>query len=103
MKNDLQSVIGSMAQALNVSYDDEQLAKFAHAASFESMKSKAEQFAPESGTGMWKKETDFFANGSSRQWQDKLSADDLSAFDKRIAQLLPEGEVEWILNGYSKL
>lgn len=102
MKNELQRAIGSMALALGVSYSDAQLAEFAEAASFESMKSKADQFAPESGTGMWKKEMDFFANGSSRQWQDQLSADDLAAFDKRIGELLDEDDVNWMLNGYGR-
>jgi hypothetical protein len=43
---------------------------------------------------------DFFANGTNQQWKDKLSADDLAAFDARIAELLPPDQVDWMLNGY---
>jgi hypothetical protein len=63
------------------------------------MKRKAEQFAPNSGTGMWKAEADFFANGGNEQWRVALSGDDLQAFDERIAELLSEEEIDWILNG----
>ena len=99
MKRDLPGAISSMAQALGSTIDQTQLDAFTHAASFETMKGKAEQFAPESGTGMWKKETNFFANGSSEQWKDKLNADQLADFDARLAQLLPADEAHWLLNG----
>ena len=39
------------------------------AASFESMKRNASQFAPV-GSEYWKKESEFFANGRSQQWKD---------------------------------
>jgi len=45
------------------------------------MKQAAEQFAPMTGTGVWKAEQDFFARGRSGEWKEKLSAAELAAFD----------------------
>ncbi len=99
MKRDLNGTIASMANALDVEVDDTLLAEMTEAATFESMKRSAEQFAPESGTGLWKKEADFFANGSNQQWKGALSEDELAAFDARLAELLAPDEAHWVVNG----
>jgi aryl sulfotransferase len=102
MKLDLKSTIKSMAHALDVEIDAAKLAAFTHAASFTNMKENADQFAPEAGTGMWKAETNFFASGANKQWQDKFSENDLKAFNDRIAELLSADEIKWLLSGNSK-
>ena len=99
MKRDLRGAIASMAAACGIEVSDAQLDAYTEAADFDHMKARADQFAPESGTGMWKAESGFFANGSSAQWKDKLSAEELAAFDARMAELLPPDEVAWMLNG----
>jgi len=99
MKRDLLGSIRAMSKALGYDYDDALLSQFAQAAEFKAMKSRAEQFAPNSGTGMWKDEGDFFANGGNEQWRITLSGEELDAFDQRLAELLTEEEVDWILNG----
>ena len=99
MKRDLKCAIAAMARALGVEVDDALLTEMSDAATFENMKRSAEQFAPESGTGLWKKEADFFANGSNAQWQGALSEDELAAFDARLAELLPPDEAHWLVNG----
>jgi aryl sulfotransferase len=102
MKKELKQAISSMAKALDLSYDDVQLDEFTRAASFENMKKSATQFAPESGTGMWKAEKNFFANGVSNQWQDKLSLEEQRQFIDRIHELLPTEDANWMMNGDSK-
>ena len=69
------------------------------AAGFDHMKRNAEKFVPESGTNYWKKDGGFFASGSNGQWRDMLSDNDLSAFDARLADLLPPEQAHWMLNG----
>ncbi|TDJ22422.1 MAG: sulfotransferase domain-containing protein [Gammaproteobacteria bacterium] len=99
MKGDLKGAIVAMAKALDFVVDDTLLGEMTEAARFESMKRRAEQFAPESGTGLWKKETDFFANGGTQRWKDALSEDELTAFDARLAKLLPPDEAHWLVSG----
>jgi aryl sulfotransferase len=100
MQRDLQSAIAAMAAALGVPVTEQQLTAFTQAASFANMKHHAGQFAPELGRGFWKADAQFFAHGVNQQWQDKLSAEELAAFEVRIAELLPPDEVDWLLNGY---
>lgn len=88
-----------MAKALNVELSEELLTDMAIAADFDSMRSKADQFAPASGSGMWKTETNFFANGSNAQWKEVLSEDDVAEFDKRLGELLSADEAHWLING----
>jgi aryl sulfotransferase len=99
MKRDLRSAIAAMATACDIAVDAQQLDGYAKAATFERIKQRAEQFAPMSGSGIWKAEPGFFANGRNLQWQDRLSAAQLAAFDDRLAQLLPPAEAAWLLNG----
>jgi aryl sulfotransferase len=99
MKRDLKGSIAAMADALDVQLDDKVLEEMATAAGFTNMKKNAEQFAPASGTGMWKKESGFFATGKNAQWKELLTESDLSAFDKRLNKLLPSDQANWLLNG----
>jgi aryl sulfotransferase len=50
---------------------------------------------------MWKKETDFFANGGTQRWKGALSEDELVAFEARLAELLPPDAAHWLVNGNS--
>ena len=99
MKRDLRTAIGAMANALKVDVGEELLSAMTKAASFEHMKKNAGSFAPQAGGDFWKQERDFFATGRSGQWKDSLSEEDLSAFDTRLAELLPAEQVNWLLNG----
>jgi len=99
MKRDLKANIARIAVLLGYDYDDTQIQSFAESATFSSMKQNAEQFAPNSGTGMWKQESHFFANGSNEQWRKVFSDADLEAFNKRLADLLPAEQADWILHG----
>ncbi len=104
MKKDLRGTIAGMAAALSIDLSEAQLVEFTQAASFEAMKRNASQFAPESGRGFWKRETDFFARGANQQWKDALSPAELAAFDARLAELLPDADARnWLLNGGSTL
>lgn len=100
MKRDLRAAVARMADAAGVELSETELDEYAAAADFGAMKAKAEHFAPESGTGMWKAETSFFANGTSGQWQEGLTEAQKAAFDSRFAELVADPEqARWMLNG----
>ena len=99
MKRDLKQNIAAMAIALKVDLDEPVLDAMTAAASFTNMKSNAEQFAPASGTGIWKQESGFFANGRNAQWKELLTEADLAAFHVRLNELLPPDQAEWLLIG----
>jgi aryl sulfotransferase len=99
MQRDLPKVVKQMADALGLPFTDAEIKQFADAASFDVMKKNADQFAPESGTGMWKAESAFFATGKNQQWKNQLSEEELAAFDVRLKALLPAEEAAWLLSG----
>jgi aryl sulfotransferase len=99
MKRDLRGAIVSMAKALKIESSEAFLGEMAEAATFESMKKKATQFAPQSGTGIWKAEDNFFARGVNQQWREVLGDADLAAFDARLAELVSPDDARWLLNG----
>lgn len=100
MKRNLKASISAMAKALGIKVEENLLDEMTTAASFDSMKSNASQFAPV-GSEYWKKESDFFAHGHSQQWKDFFTKDELSAFDARLTELLTPDEAQWLLNGNS--
>ena len=97
MKADLRGHIQRTADILGVSLNNQQLDEMTEAATFENMQKNGDQFAPGSGTGLWKEEKKFFATGENRQWEGKLTNDELAVFDKRIKELLSEEQAAWLV------
>ncbi|MFT7220035.1 MAG: aryl sulfotransferase [Candidatus Azotimanducaceae bacterium] len=97
MKQDLSAYIAGLANIIGIKLDGAQLDATTQAATFENMQAKGGQFAPGSGTGMWKNEADFFANGKNSRWKGELTPAELKLFDERIATLLSEDQRAWLL------
>ena len=97
MKSDLKSNIEKMAAALDVNVSDDLLDDMTKAATFESMKKKANQFAPLAGSGLWEEESRFFASGRNAQWKEILTTENLKAFDSRISELLSPEQISWLV------
>ena len=99
MKRNLRQTIADMADSVDIDVDESTLDAYVNAASFTNMKSNAGQFAPGAGTGMWKNKGDFFRNGSNRQWQARVSDEELATFESKLAGLVEPGDASWLVNG----
>ena len=97
MKQDLRGHIAKTAEILGISLTDAQLDAMTQAATFANMQAKGDQYAPGSGTGLWKKDAAFFATGKNSQWKDKLTHAQLDRFDARIRTLLDDEQRAWLL------
>jgi len=97
MKQDLRGHIANLAKILKISLSDVQIDEMTEAATFESMQARGDQFAPGSGTGMWKKDAAFFANGKNAQWKEKLTEEQVRLFDERIGKLLTPEQIKWLI------
>jgi hypothetical protein len=73
--------------------------KLAAAASFDAMRSKADQLAPEPGVGLWKDSRSFFDSGRSGKWENLLSPDELTTYSARIRELGDDALVDWLHQG----
>jgi aryl sulfotransferase len=97
MKADLRSNIVRMAAAIDVEVKSLVLDEMTSAATFENMQRNGDHYAPMAGHGAWKQDKAFFANGNSAQWRNRLSADELAAFDLRAHQLLDNEQIDWLV------
>jgi hypothetical protein len=99
MKKDLRGHIRKVASILNVAVTETQLDEMTAAATFEAMREKGDQFAPNAGLGAWKSEKEFFAVGTNAQWKGRLTSEELAAFESRIREFLAEEQIEWLVRG----
>ncbi|HEY1706676.1 MAG TPA: sulfotransferase domain-containing protein [Rhizomicrobium sp.] len=99
MKRDRIAAVRAMAQALGITLADATYAAIAEATSFEAMRAKADQFAPDSGQGVWKSETEFFNKGRQGQWREFLGPRELEVYREAVAAALPPDAAAWLENG----
>jgi aryl sulfotransferase len=99
LKRDLRGEMGKVAAALGTDIAPDLLSRLAEAASFESMKSQPEKFVPGASMDTWHDTGRFLNKGASGQWKEVLSAETLSAFDAKLAQLLPPDRARWLTQG----
>jgi len=97
---DLPGQMRRLADALDIDMTDERIAELAAAATFAAMRSSAEQVAPNADISLWRNTQEFFHRGTSGQWREVFSEDDLLAYDKRIAALAPPDLAAWLHDGW---
>jgi hypothetical protein len=67
-----------------------------HAATFESMRSRADTTVPGGGVEHWVDPTAFFSRGTSGQWRDLLNNADLTRYAARVRAIASDDLVEWV-------
>lgn len=102
---DLQAdLIGEMqrlATSLGIDIDRDALSELSAAASFDSMRSRADELAPESDTsGFWQSTSRFFANGGGGRWRSVVSDDRLARYEERLGELAAPDLAEWVATGW---
>ncbi|MBW2282686.1 MAG: sulfotransferase domain-containing protein [Deltaproteobacteria bacterium] len=101
--SDLQADLGGqmrrVAALLGVDVAEPLWPDLVRAATFDSMKARPEQFAPEANVGLWKDTSRFFNKGTSGQWQDTLSAGSLAAYDAVRSERVSQELGEWLEQG----
>jgi hypothetical protein len=91
-----------VASALDVPIDEGRWPAFVEAAGLESMRSRADDTAPEAHLGLWHDPRAFFRSGGSRDWASVMSPDDLAHFEERLYKLAGEA-TGWVLDGRASL
>ena len=69
---DLEGQMRQLAIGLGIEVDERRWPDLVHAATFESMRSRAETIVPGGGVEHWVDPTAFFSRGTSGQWRDLL-------------------------------
>lgn len=101
LQADLVAELRRLADILGIERPDERLAELAAAATFDSMKARAEDFVPNARTGFWRDKESFFHRGQNGQWRELLDEGALRRYDARVAQLVPADLAAWAHGGWS--
>ena len=99
LKADLSGQMLALARRLGIEIDEATVDELARHATFEEMRSRAGEVAPNTTETFWKDTTNFFASGRSGQWRDVLDADDMQRYADLVATLAPSDLLEWLHRG----
>lgn len=100
MLRDHRGAVAALAQAAGIAASDAVIDRVTAATAFETMKANAANYTPVAGTGFWKSDEGFFHSGSSRKWENELTAGDVAHFRSRLAELLPDETARrWLEQG----
>ena len=100
MQRDLDGEMRRLADALGIDVDDDRWPELVAAARFEEMRGRADALTPESSSDIWVDNTAFFHAGTSGQWRDLLSPDDLDHYHERATSLAKPDLLAWAHNGW---
>jgi hypothetical protein len=99
LERDLVGQMQYLAQRLGITLTRERIEELAPAASFTTMKSDATTVAPNADQTFWRDTRDFFHAGTSGQWRDLISAEDLARYETRLHELVDDEFAHWLERG----
>ena len=97
LRADLPGQMARLAEALGVEPPDEALVE---AATFEQMKGRADELAPNSDIGLFQSNDRFFDRARSGEWQEFLEPGDDDRYRRRIEALAPPDLAAWLHDGW---
>jgi aryl sulfotransferase len=101
MALDLPGQLRRLADLLDVEASDQAITRFAAAASFDNMKARADELAPESHNRIWHSNSDFFHRGTSGQWTDLVDSAGADRYERRVAELVSPEVAAWAHLGWA--
>lgn len=87
LKDDLEGQMRALASRLGISVPEGLWSELVPAATFEHMKAKAADVAPNATNSIWQDQNRFFNKGTNEQWRHLLDADGLQRYAKRVEAL----------------
>ena len=93
---DLEGQMRQLAIRLGIDVGERRWPGLVHAATFESMRSRADTTVPGGGVEHWVDPTAFFSRGTSEQWRDLLNNADLTRYAARVRAVASDDLVEWV-------
>ncbi|HEY9217975.1 MAG TPA: sulfotransferase domain-containing protein [Phenylobacterium sp.] len=99
LKADLEGEMRRVAKILGVEIAEAKWPALVEAASFESMRAKADMTAPDTNHAIWVSNRDFFHKGQNAQWRGALSAESLALYDAVKARRFEPSFASWLETG----
>ena len=85
-----------LANRLGIDVAERLWPRLVHAATFESMRSRADTMVPGHSVEHWVDPAAFFSRGTSGQWRELLDDDDLTRYAARVRSLASDDLVAWV-------
>ena len=95
LQADLEGQMRQLADRLGIGVDEHRWPRLVQAATFESMRTRADTSVP-AGGGHWIDPAAFFRRGTSGQWRDLLDDADLARYAARVRLLASDDLIEWV-------
>jgi hypothetical protein len=99
LQRDLEGEMRRLAARLGVTVGGDRWPALVEAATFESMRDRADTIAPDTTHSIWNDNQQFFHRGCSGQWRDLLDRDAEARYERRIADLTSPEFSAWVHNG----
>jgi aryl sulfotransferase len=99
MKDDLEGQMRALATQLGIDVPEARWPELVPAATFEHMKSKAADVAPNATENIWLDQSRFFNKGTNEQWRHLLDDDGLRRYAARVAEVASPELSEWAHRG----
>jgi hypothetical protein len=100
LQSDLSGQLQRLAGILGVTVPDDRWDSLVDAATFESMKAKADVLAPDTTHKIWQDNALFFRRGGgSGRWREVMNDAELPRYRARIDALASPDLIEWLHNG----
>ena len=96
---DLEGQMRMLADHLGIAVPEERWPTLVEAATLDGMRERTSLTAPGAARSQWHDASRFFAKGTSGQWRDLLTADDLARYAARARSLAPPDLVTWVHRG----
>jgi hypothetical protein len=101
LQADLDAEMRRLAAALAIDVDNARWHALVQAASFEQMRDRADELAPEvKVAGFWNDTSRFFNQGTTGQWQAFMGVEDIPRYEARVHQLAPADLAHWVHTGW---
>ncbi len=101
LQADLDAEMRCLATALAIEIDEDRWPALVSSATFESMRARAPELAPQVKiAGFWNDTDRFFHQGTSGQWRSLLGPADLERYEARVRELSSPDLAAWVHTGW---
>lgn len=96
LKSNLEGQMRRLADHLSIAVPEDRWPSLVDAATFESMRARADELVPNVSRRVFKDNQRFFASGTVGQWRSLLDDNDLARYHARVAELASPDLAEWV-------
>jgi hypothetical protein len=96
LQTDLEGEMRRLAGRLGIEVPEARWPALVKAATFEEMRGRAIERAPDTEKRLWKNATDFFHRGRSGQWEEIFDNELAAHYEAKVRELAPPDLVDWL-------